>query len=177
MSNTLEISITKVNIKTLTQLAILLSIAILAPLIHYQPSVGPTVNAALFIATGILGIRYGVLVALIPSPIALMAGLLPSPLAPMVPFIMISNVILVYTFGKLWNKNYWQAMVSASVLKFLFLWFTSSQLLEFFTKQAVAKNIATMMSWPQLFTALSGGLIAYGVLRYLKLVNKPSKLE
>ncbi len=171
MQNILATTQTKINTKTLTQLAALLSIATFIPLIHYQPAVGPVINAALFIATAILGISHGVLVALIPSPVALAAGLLPIVLAPMIPFIMIGNIILVYTFGKLWKKNFWTAMASASILKFLFLWITSTQILEHLTKQAIAKKIAAMMSWPQLFTALTGGLIAYAILKYLKLVK------
>lgn len=171
MPNTLTTTIPKSKTKTLVQLGALLSIATFIPLIHHQPTVGPTINAALFITTALLGINHGILIALIPSPVALAAGLLPAVLAPMAPFIMISNIILVYTFNKLWKKNYWQAIFTASFFKFVFLWLTSTYLLEYFTKQAIAKNIATMMSWPQLFTALSGGLIAYGFLKYFKIIK------
>lgn len=168
MNNTTSSTLAKPSSKTTTKLLVLLSIATLAPLAHFQPVVGPTVNAALFISTAILGVNQGFLVALIPSPIALAIGLLPSALAPMIPFIIISNIILVATFNQLWKKNYWQAIIAASILKFLFLWFSSTFLLKYFTNSLIAKNRSLSMSWPQLFTALSGGMLAYIIIKILK---------
>lgn len=140
---------------------LLLGIATIAPLFHFQPVTGPIVNATLFIAATLLGVQNAIFIGLLPSTIALSAGLLPPVLAPMVPFIMLGNTILIVAFNYLRKKNYWLGVISASVLKFLFLFGTSSIVINLLLKREVATKVAVMMSWPQLATALTGGIIAY----------------
>lgn len=147
---------------------VLLGIASAAPLIRNQFITGPIVNATLLIAVVMLGMRDGLLIGLIPSSIALGVGLLPPVLAPMIPFIIVGNAILVLTFGYLRNKNYWLGLVSGSILKFAFLFGTSSIVINLLLNQEVAASVAAMMSWPQLVTAIAGGLLAYGFLRGTK---------
>jgi len=65
-----------------------------------------------------LGVDFAILIGLIPSVIALGVGLLPAVLVPMVPFIMISNTLLVVCFAYLRKKNYWLGVVVSSFLKF-----------------------------------------------------------
>ncbi|MCD6452757.1 MAG: iron hydrogenase [Dehalococcoidales bacterium] len=153
-------------------LAILLAIAVAAPLIGNQFITGPIVNATLIVATVLLGMKYGILVGLVPSTIAMASGLLPPILAPQIPFIMVGNAILVITFGYLRQKNYWLGLVTGSVLKFAFLYGTCKLISNLFVNQQVATNIAQMMSWPQLVTALVGGVLAYGFLRGTKKLNR-----
>lgn len=152
------------------QLILLVGTATLAPLLRQQMITGPVVNATLFIATVLLGTQSAILVGLIPSLIALTVGLLPPVLAPMVPFIMVGNTLLIIVFGSLRERDYWAGMVAASVLKFLFLFSTSSVVIDLLLKKEVVAKVAMMMSWPQLFTALTGGLIAYLVLKGAKKV-------
>lgn len=165
---------TRVETLTITREAVitfvvLLGIASAAPLIgHQQFITGPIVNATLLIAVALLGMRDGILIGLIPSTIALATGLLPAVLAPMVPFIILGNVILVVTFGYLRHINYWLGVVSGSVLKFAFLFGTSSIVANLLINEQLAGKVAAMMSWPQLVTALAGGLLAYGFLRCTK---------
>lgn len=147
---------------------ILLGIASAAPLIGNQFVTGSIVNATLLIAVSLLGMRNGLLIGLIPSSIALATGLLPPVLAPMIPFIIVGNAILVVTFGYLRNKNYWLGLVSGSVLKFAFLFGTSSIVINLLINQKMAASVAMMMSWPQLVTAIVGGLLAYSFLRGIK---------
>ena len=168
MPKTLTASIAREKTNDLVIGLTLLGVAIIVPFFHYQPAVGPIVNAALFLSTALINIRAGVLIAIIPSPIAYLSGLLPTVLLPMIPFIILGNIILVYIFGKLWQKNFWLGMTGASVAKFIFLWFASANLLPFLINKTIAQKISLMISWPQLFTALTGGIIAYGVLKYLK---------
>lgn len=104
----------------LVKFVLLLSVAILAPLIRQQAITGTIVNAVLFISAVSLGIRGAVLIALVPSIFSLSVGLLPAILAPMVPFIMIGNIILILVFDFLRKKNYWLGMISGSFLKFIF---------------------------------------------------------
>lgn len=140
---------------------LLLGVATIAPLFHFQPVTGPIVNATLFIAATLLGVQNAIFIGLLPSTIALSAGLLPPVLAPMVPFIMLGNTILIVAFNYLRKKNYWLGVISASVLKFLFLFGASSIVINLLLKREVATKVAVMMSWPQLATALTGGIIAY----------------
>ena len=149
----------------------LTSLVTIAPLFHFQPITGLIVNAIFFITVSLLGIKYALLIGLIPSLIALLTGLLPVILAPMIPFIMLSNIILIITFFCLKNKNYWLGIIAASVLKFIFLFTTSSVVINLLLKKEIATKVAEMMSWPQLLTALGGGVIAYIFLNSLKKVK------
>ena len=142
---------------------LLLGIATAAPLFPNQFITGSIVNATLLVAVASLG--------MIPSSIAVAVGLLPPVLAPMIPFIIVGNAILVVTFGYLRQRNYWLGLVSGSILKFAFLLGTSSIVISLLLNQNLASSVAVMMSWPQLVTALAGGMIAYGVLRGLRKQN------
>jgi len=151
--------------ETVITFVVLLGIATVAPLSGSQFITGSIVNATLLIAVALLGMRDGILIGLIPSSIALATGLLPAVLAPMIPFIIVGNAIMVVIFGYLRGKNYWLGLVSGSVLKFAFLFGTSSIVANLLINEQLAGKVAVMMSWPQLVTALAGGLLAYGFLR------------
>jgi len=168
MSQVKALTIKKEKVVALVQFAGLMGIAIAAPLFHNQPITGPIVNAVLFISVVLLGTQGAILIGLIPSLIALSSGFLPPILAPMIPFIMIGNTILIMVFGYLKERNYWLGAISASVLKFLFLFGTSSIVINLLLKKEVAPKVAMIMSWPQLSTALAGALIAYLILKGIK---------
>jgi len=152
----------------LVYFVLLIGVATLAPLLRQQFLTGPIVNATLFISTIILGVQAGILVGLVPSLIALSVGLLPSVLAPMVPFIMMGNAILIIGFNYLKEKNYWIGIICASILKFIFLFSTSSIVINLLLKKEVASQVAMMMGPCQLFTAIIGGIVAYLFLRIIK---------
>lgn len=152
----MEISIKKESVFGLIYLLALVSVAVFAPFLKYQPVTGTIVNATLFISVMVLDIQSAIFVGLIPSLVSLAVGLLPTALAPMVPFIMFSNTILIVSFNLLRKRSYWLAVISSSLLKFLFLVVISSILFN---------NAVFMMSWPQLLTALAGGLVAYFIVK------------
>ena len=162
------LALDKSKIISLTQFGILLGISIIAPLFHFQPITGPIVNACLFIATAILGVQAGIMLGLLPSLIALSAGTLPTPLAPMVPFIMASNAIMVVAFAFFKERHFAVGVIWASVLKFSFLFSTSYIVIHLISQKPIAQKAATMMSWPQLTTALMGGLLAFIFLHFYK---------
>jgi len=145
--------------------ALFLILATFAPLLKNQFITGPIVNALLFLSTVYLGISAGLLISFLPSMFAFFTGLLPLPLMPMIPFIIISNAVLVLSFGIFRKKSFWLSAISASLLKFLFLFASSSFIINFFIKQSLPEKIVSMMTWPQLITALSGALIAFIVLK------------
>ena len=158
----------KEGIITLTQFVSLVAVASLAPLFLHQAATGPVINATLFISVVLLGPQRAILIGIFPSLIALSTGLLPAVLAPMIPFIITGNILLVLVFSYLRKKNYWRAMVVASILKFVFLFGTSSIVIDLLLNKEIAPKVAMIMSYPQLLTALSGGLIAFLFLRSIK---------
>lgn len=156
--------------ETAATLALLLGIAVAAPFIRQQFVSGTIVNATLILTVCLLGAREGLIVGLVPSSVALSVGLLPPVLAPMVPFIIVSNAILVLAFDYVRRVGYWPGLVVAALLKLAFLSGTSGVVVGLLLNQKVAPKVSAMMSTPQLVTALAGGILAYGI---LKVVRKP----
>lgn len=146
----------------------LVSAAILAPFIGVQLITGSIVNATLFLAAYLIGVGGAVLFAVVPSILALTMGFLPAILAPMVPFIIGGNIILVLIFSYFKDKKFLFGILSASLVKFLFLYISANFIIGFILKSEVADPIANMMSWPQLLTALMGGVIAISILKGIK---------
>jgi hypothetical protein len=94
------------------------------------------------------------------------SGQLPAPLAPLVPLIMLGNVLLVAVFELLRKRGWWLGVVVAAVAKCAWL-FGATTLLVATTGVLAAPAVPValaVMGWPQLATALSGGAIAYAVL-------------
>jgi hypothetical protein len=134
--------------------------ALLAHTPHNQWITGTIVNALLFLAVWRVGLVNAVLVSALPSSIALLRGLLPAPMAILIPFIIISNLIMVFVFYAM-KKYPLAGIVSGSIVKFLFLFAIASPFIK------ISAPFVMMMQWPQLFTALAGGLIAIGIMKLL----------
>lgn len=150
---------------------VLLAILVIVPaFVHIQWLTGPMVNAVLIITAVLIGPMEAVMLGLMPSTVALSTGLLPIALAPMVPFIMLSNAILVAVFHYSRKKNYFLAVGVAAFLKFVFLHQAVSLIMTKFLPDKLTSKLAIMMSWPQFFTAVIGGIIAYALLKGLKKV-------
>lgn len=170
-----EETLAKVNVQSMTRFIALAGVALILPFfIHLQWISGPIINAILILILFLVGIRSAMIVALVPSLMALAGGLLPAILSPVVPFIMISNAIFVLSIDRIydWSKNssqgYWIGVLTGAVLKFLFLYISVSFITKLLIKQELAVKVAQMMSWPQLATAILGGMIAWVILKWLK---------
>jgi len=170
-----EITLEKVNVRALSQFLALVGVAMVLPFfIHLQWLTGPIINAILILILFLVGVRSAMVVALVPSLMALAGGLLPAVLAPAVPFIMISNALYVLSIDRIydWSKSsssgYLKGVLIGSILKFAFLYVSVSWIVRLLIKQDLAVAVAKMMSWPQLVTALLGGVIAGLVLKWLK---------
>ncbi|MEA2006582.1 MAG: hypothetical protein U9O20_00260 [Patescibacteria group bacterium] len=150
---------------TLTLLAIIAP-ALLAHTPHNQWITGTIVNALLFIAAWRLGLANAILVAVLPSSVALMRGLLPAPMAILIPYIIFSNVLLILTFSFL-KKNLTLGVSIASFVKFTFLFGVSL----YFAPKLLAPMIM-MLQWSQLITALAGGFVAAMTISLLKKTTK-----
>lgn len=165
----------KVNAAAIAQFLGLAGIATVIPfIIHIQWLTGPMVNALLIVALLLIGIRSAFLLCLVPSLMALAGGLLPPILAPVVPFIMISNVLFVLTIDYFYKnakdaiKGYWLGVIFGSSLKYLFLFLNTNLIMSLVLKKELAAKVAMMMSWTQLATALAGGVIAFVFLKVIK---------
>jgi len=167
----------KIKIRDIAWFVGLMAVVAVVPhYVHNQFITGPIVNAVLFIAVVVLGAGNAILIGLIPSVVALVSGLLPAPLAPMVPFIMISNAILILVFSYTRKVNYWGGVLGATLFKYAFLYLASTIVVNLISNHNLAaKAAATMMAWPQIITALIGGMIAFGVLRILNYAKRDSK--
>lgn len=133
---------------------------------HPQLLVGTMVNAALVLAALNLK-KYKLLpIIIVPSLAVLSRGIIFGPftiyLVYMIPFIWIGNSILVLTIKELRLKRKMNRFLSLGVgagLKALFL-FTSAYIL--FSLGIIPIVFLTAMGITQLYTALAGGLLAFG---------------
>ena len=175
MNNIKEKINTLVNTRSVANFLVLAGVAIIVPcFIHAQWITGPMINTVLILILFLVGLRSSLVICLVPSLIALSSGLLPVVLAPVVPFIMISNVIFILTIDWFYTninkdiKSYWMGLIVGSIFKFLFLFLSVKIISGLLIKQQLIMKVTEMMSWPQLFTAITGGFIAWIVLVKMK---------
>ncbi|ACL70579.1 ECF transporter S component [Halothermothrix orenii] len=159
------------NVKFITRTAILLAIALVFQMGGFpQMITGPVVNTVLYVAAMLVGISGGVIIGIFTPVIAFIRGILPGVLAPMIPFIAAGNAVLVIIFALLKKKNKILAVVAASAVKFLLLAGAVQLLLKVLSIKIPGK-VAQAMSFPQLVTALIGGIIALLVYKGLEATN------
>ncbi|MFP4022387.1 MAG: ECF transporter S component [Candidatus Paceibacterota bacterium] len=156
--------------KKIAIFAVLITLSVYIPtLIHSQIITGSLVNMALILSTSLLGPYIALIIGLLPSSFAVLSGLLPAPLMPMIPFIMISNAILVIVFFYVSKKNTLGAVFSAAFLKFAFLFASGSLITSFFlSNEQVATLVGSMMGWMQFLTASIGGISALLILKAIE---------
>ena len=123
--------------------------------------VGPIVNFMLIISLLLIDVRYAVLIGVITPFIALMVGLMP--IFALVPFIAVSNAILIVVFAYFRNKENryvkYLGLVAAAFFKFVFLAVSIRTIVPFFVSKIPDKLIAAM-TLPQFYNAIIGGALA-----------------
>jgi hypothetical protein len=137
-----------------------------------QAVTGVLVNALLLGTATWLGLPQAIILGMVTPLGAALRGVLPLPMVVMIPFIALGNAVLVSVYTALRGRSSAWALVAGAVAKFAVL-FGSVAVLQFapltLTVGATANSVAIpaalaqMMSWPQLATALGGGLLAQGV--------------
>ena len=157
-------------ISSIQFLAILGIIIFAQAFLKNQLVLGSIINTILILTVFYLGLWRAVGIAILPSVFALILGFLPTLLAPFIPFIILGNIILVCMVYLL--KNYWAGAILGAVFKFGFLFFSSAVIFNLLFNQALPEKVLLMMSYPQLFTALAGGLLAFIILRIFKYEKK-----
>ena len=167
MTNTQEIAIpyTRSQIYEWALYAILIGVAPL--LLHQQWITGPIINALLVATTLRVGAKQALILAVIPSAAALAAGTLPMLLAPTIPVIIIGNMLLISGVQILKTKPFF-GILTGAIVKFIWLTIASQWILQFFLPESLLSKVASMLSWPQLATALIGGFFVIGVITILK---------
>lgn len=145
-------------VRNLTKLAILLAITLAFQLLGLpQPLTGPAVNAMLILSTLSMGSVGAALIGMLTPVIAFIRGILPPPLGPAIPFIILGNWALVFTFASLQKINKYLALLAGSIFKLLIMAGAVRFLL------SVPAPVAKALQFPQLITALTGGLVAFSV--------------
>jgi hypothetical protein len=151
--------------------AAVVSPALLAHTPQNQWITGTIVNAILFLAVWRVGAVNAAFCAALPSSIALMRGLLPASIAVFVPHIILSNLIMISIFYAA-KKRPLLGVLAASLAKFAFLFGIT-----FLFSAKLAEPFIFMLQWPQLATALAGGLIAIGSVRITTFFKKSALPE
>lgn len=147
----------KTNI--LTRTALLLALAIAVQQFKIQWLTGPAINAILIMAVGYAGIYSGVLLGILTPILAFTQGIMP--LMIVVPFIMGGNVLYCLGYYLLQKKNGLLGICLGALLKFSFFALAVNFIIE------VPPKVSYALGVPQLITALTGGVIAWVILRYL----------
>lgn len=129
--------------------------------------VGSLVNASLVVAAATVGIPGGVFISLVAPIVAFLQGHLP-PVPPMVPIVALGNAIIVVGYAILKGRSPYLGVVVGAVAKAAFLFVAVQLLMQMITlKPPIIKALSFGFSWPQLVTALIGGVLAVQVVRFL----------
>lgn len=140
-------------------------VAVVAPAIGNQFFTGTLVNATLFIVAFRYGWKIGALVGVLPSGISLVIGFLVPAVAPLIPFIIASNLLLVWLFIKLKKQLYFNKAVLSVAAKTAFLFIIGFIVSQLVGDPVLTSIAAKMFTWMQGLTGLTGALLAWGVLR------------
>ncbi|MBN1480181.1 ECF transporter S component [candidate division KSB1 bacterium] len=146
-----------------------------------QPVTGPLVNMMLILTTLVISTLAGVSLGFITPVVAAVRGQLPGFLLPMIPFIIVSNALLVILFSFIrrllatWLRDdnlllsfpAWLGLFVGAFVKFLVLYHSARILLPMLISKNVPEAFIAMMSLPQLLSAIFGGALALFIFRML----------
>ena len=142
-----------------------------------QMITGVIVNMILILCTEKCGLEKAVILGMVTPIVAAFSGILPVALLLMIPFITIGNAIYVSIYSMLSERNRATAVITGAFLKFIFLFAAVSLIMTRPIMLVIGSRpqsvpipaaIVGMMSYPQLFTALVGGLLAVSILEVAK---------
>jgi len=134
---------------------------------HSQITTGIFVNTLLYLSSILLPLKKSWFIAFLPAVAILARGFVFGPLTSFLvyflPFIWLGNLVILLAPKILFlrNKQYITIIISATI-KFIFL-FAIANL--FYSANLVPKLFLTSMGIYQLITALTGGTIAYFILK------------
>ncbi len=147
----------------ITRIALLLALVITVQQLKIQWLTGPGVNALLLLAVAYTNVYSASILGIITPIMALFTGIMP--LAIVVPFIILGNLIYILIYKWQYSKNIFVAISLAALLKYLLLTASVTFIID------VPSKVALALSTPQIFTAVTGGIIATLIIRYLPMEN------
>lgn len=163
------------GIRFITRTALLLALTVmfqmLRPLLSLPPLasnfiIGSLVNASLAISSVMVGIWGGLVISVVAPIIAFLQQHIK--FVWLVPIIAGGNAVLVLLYGWWYRKNRWVGIGLAALVKFVVLFALVKMAINtFVVPQAAAAMLSLMFSWPQVVTALIGGVLALPVLKSL----------
>ncbi len=128
--------------------------------------IGSLVNACLAAASVLVGAWSGIIISILAPVMALLQQHVVFPW--LVPIIAGGNIIFVLMYNWWYRRNKCIAIVLASVSKFILLFLlVGAAVRVLVVPQPAAGAISLMFGWPQLVTAVAGGLIALIVIERL----------
>lgn len=132
--------------------------------------IGSLVNACLILAALKIGWKAAVLLALVTPVAAYVQGMLP--FFPFIGPVALGNVVFVaVVFAG--RNSYWQVLAGAALLKACTLYGTFYLLFSLVAfPTAVRHMILLVMSWPQIVTALLGGILAWAIGRRISVIDR-----
>ena len=132
--------------------------------------VGPLVNACLLVSTAFAGVWSGIIIAIVSPFASLINNHAPvaAALLPFAPFVAAANAVYVLSYYFLAKRSPIAAVGVGAVLKFAFLFTGIRLFLQIFSFPKFAKVLTVLFGWPQLLTALLGGIIALAAIKALK---------
>ena len=163
------------KIQFMTRTALLLALVITLQMAgRFIPNnnfiVGPLVNACLLVSTALAGVWSGIIIAVASPFTSLINNHAPvaAALLPFAPFVAAGNAVYVLSYYLLRKKSAIAGVGIGSVLKFGFLYAAINIFLQVFNFPKFAKVLTFLFSWPQLVTALLGGVVALAAIKALK---------
>lgn len=152
----------KVNL--LTKAAVLLAIAIVFQLTKMgQYVTGTGINAVLITAVSVCGLPWAAAIGIMTPVLAVVLGVQPPATVVLVPFIIAGNVVYATLFRILRKYNAYVGVIAAAVAKFILLYTAANVIVG-----KLPEPIKLAFSFPQLITAVAGGVIALIILRSVK---------
>lgn len=165
--------------KNLTRMAALLALTAIIQMIGLpQPITGPLINAILILSVLLIGPKHATAIGILTPVAALIRGHLPPVLAAMIPFIAFANAVYILLFYALIRNQPKEVctlryirpiagITLASLVKYVILMLTVQKLLPLIVGQDIPEKLMVMMMFPQLVTALVGGVLALLLNQYL----------
>ncbi|EGO61835.1 hypothetical protein [Acetonema longum] len=162
--------------RILTRTALLLALALLfqslrfylpVPVFFSTVLIGTLVNATIIVAVRTAGVWPGMIVGVLTPVVAYFQQLLLLPLF-IIP-VAVGNMIYAGSFYKIFRRGNLPAVIIAAMLKAASLYFAFAWLVPLTGLAAKqAAMIIFVMSWPQLVTAIAGGLLALVIGRRIR---------
>jgi hypothetical protein len=168
------------SLRVLTRAALLLALTLLfqslrffipVPAAFSTLLIGSLVNACLLIALMTAGFGPAFLIAIITPLVAYMQAMLPLPIFVLP--VAGGNILYITFYRLLARSPKWQAILTASFCKMIWLYFVFMFLLSLLSLPAkMSALLMAAMSWPQFVTGCIGGALSVLITKRIKRLAK-----